>query len=99
MIDYSSLREFMKANEVFTRWAVCLDEQIKSGLADWIDTQQDVINKAQELNADLDGIDGTIWAFMQAPHTDIPDLELASRKDFVLSSILGLFRLNKDDTL
>ena len=33
MIDYSSLREFMKANEVFTRWAVCLDEQIKSGLS------------------------------------------------------------------
>lgn len=75
------------------------DDQIKSGLADWIDTQQDVINKAQELNADLDGIDGAIWAFMQDPHTDIPDLELASRKDFVLSSILGLFRLNKDDTL
>ena len=33
MIDYSSLLEFMKANDAFARWAECLDEQIKHGLS------------------------------------------------------------------
>lgn len=68
------------------------DDEIKGGLADWIETQPEVIKKAHELDAEIEEIDQTIWDFMRDPASDIPDLALTSRTGSVLSSIAGLFR-------
>ena len=68
------------------------DETLRHGIADWIDTQSDVYNKAQELDDGLGGVDRAIWDFMKDPETDIPDLEIPTRVDSIVSSVAGLFR-------
>ncbi|QFT62717.1 hypothetical protein FIU91_07235 [Roseivivax sp. THAF30] len=68
------------------------DETLRHGIADWIDTQSDVYNKAQELDNGLRGVDRVIWDFMKDPETDIPDLEIPTRMGSIVSSVTGLFR-------
>jgi hypothetical protein len=68
------------------------DETLRHGIADWIDTQSDVYSKAQELDDGLEGVDRAIWDFMKDPETDIPDLEIPTRMDSIVSSVTGLFR-------
>jgi len=72
------------------------DEQINGGLADWIDIHPEISSKAAELNEEVDEIDQIIWDFMKDPASDIPDLEVPTRTEAVLSSIAGLFRPGSD---
>jgi len=81
------------------RSAIPLDDgQIKGGLADWIDTQPDIVNKARELGDGLDEVDQAIWDFMKDAASDIPDLEIPTRTQSVLSSVAGFFRSSGDDS-
>ncbi len=73
------------------------DEQIKYGLVDWIDTQTDVCNTARELDDGLNEVDQTIWDFMKDAASDIPDLEIPTRMNSVVSSVAGLFRSSGED--
>lgn len=68
------------------------DERIKYGLVDWIDTQPDICNKARELDEGLNEVDQTIWDFMKGDASDIPDLEIPTRINSILSSVAGIFR-------
>ena len=68
------------------------DEQIRYGLMDWIDTHPDIYNKARELDDGLNEVDQTIWDFMKDAASDIPDLEIPTRMNSVVSSVAGLFR-------
>lgn len=78
--------------------AIPLDEdRISRGLADWIETESDIVTKAQELDAELDDIDQTIWNFMKNPASDIPDVELPTRSAALLSSIRRLFGSDTND--
>ena len=72
------------------------DEQIRGGLVDWMDTQPDIVNKARELEDALDDVDQAIWDFMKDAATDIPDLEIQTRTESVMSSVFGLFRSSGD---
>ncbi|WP_146204919.1 hypothetical protein [Jannaschia seohaensis] len=75
------------------RNAIPLDDgQIRGGVADWIDTQPDIVKKAHELDDGLHELDQTIWDFMKDPSTDIPDLEILTRTESLVSSVVGLFR-------
>lgn len=74
------------------------DERISRGLADWIETESEIVSKARELDAGLDDIDQTLWDFMRNPASDIPDLELPTRSTGVLSSIRRLFMPERRDT-
>lgn len=81
------------------RNAIPLDDgQISGGLADWIDTQPDIINKARKLDDGLNNLDQTIWDFMKDTASDIPDLEIPTRMESVVSSVVGLFRSSDDDS-
>ena len=79
------------------RNAIPLDDvQIRGGLVDWIDTQPDIVNKARELDDALNEVDQAIWDFMKNAATDIPDLEIQTRTESVVSSVFGLFRSSGD---
>jgi hypothetical protein len=72
------------------------DSQIRAGLVDWMDTQPDIVNKALELKDALNEVDQAIWDFMKDAATDIPDLEIQTRTETVVSSFVGLFRSSGD---
>jgi hypothetical protein len=73
------------------------DRRIKGGLADWIDTQPEIVNKARKLDDGLNEVNQTIWDFMRDAASDIPDLEIRTRTESVVSSVVGLFRSKGDD--
>jgi hypothetical protein len=73
------------------------DEQIKRGVADWMETQQDVIRRARELEEDLDDIALVIWDFMKSPHSEIPDVEVSTRAEYIVSSMMKFFRPNPQE--
>lgn len=73
------------------------DEQIKRGLADWIETKRDVVNKAHELEAGLEDITPTIWEFMKSPSSEMPDIEISSRTEDIVSSVVSFFRSSPED--
>ena len=73
--------------------AIPLDNrQISGGLADWIDTQPEIVNKARELDMGLSDVDQTIWDFMKDDDSNIPDLEIPTRTESIMASVTGLFR-------
>lgn len=84
------------------RNAIPLDEeQIRGGLTDWVETQSEVVTIARELDENLiglDEVDQTIWDFMKDTASDIPDLEIPTRTESIVSSIVGLFRSSNDQT-
>jgi len=61
-----------------------------------MDTQPDIVNKALELKDALNEVDQAIWDFMKDAATDIPDLEIQTRTETVVSSFVGLFRSSGD---
>ncbi len=73
-------------------------DQISGGLADWIDTQPDIVSRARELDDGLNEVDQTIWDFMKETTSDIPDLEIPTRAESIVASVAGLFRSNGDDS-
>jgi hypothetical protein len=73
-------------------------EEIKRGLADWIDTQRDVVVKAHELEDGLEDIAPTIWEFIKSPSSDIPDIEISTRTESIVSSVVSFFRSDPDTT-
>lgn len=80
------------------RDAIPLDaEQIGAGLFDWIETQPRIVDRARELNEGLAGIDETIWSFMKDAGTEIPDMEVPTRAESIVSSVFGLFRSNSEN--
>ena len=71
------------------------DERIRQGLVDWIDTEADLAAHAQELGSELEEIDGIVWNFMRDASSDIPDLEITSRAQDVVSSLKSWLQLGR----
>ncbi len=63
------------------------DEQIQSGIIDWIDVNPDIAGEAAALKDDLEDIAPTVWNFMQERQDDLPDAIIPNKRPSLFAAL------------
>lgn len=64
------------------------DEQIRSGIIDWLDMNPEIASKAAKLHEGVDDIAPTVWNFKQERQDELPDPEISYKAKGLFSILL-----------
>lgn len=65
------------------------DEQIRSGIIDWIDVNPEIASNVASLKDGIEDIAPKVWNFMQERQDDLPDSEIPNKRKGLLGALFG----------
>ncbi len=65
------------------------DEQIRSGIIDWIDVNPKIVSHAATLDDGVDDIAPEVWSFMQVRQDNLPDPEIPDKRQGLFGALFG----------
>ncbi len=65
------------------------DEQIRSGIIDWVDENPKFVSHAATLDDGIDDIAPEVWSFMQERQDKLPDPEIPDKRKGLFGALFG----------
>jgi len=65
------------------------DDQIRSGIIDWIDVHPEITGNVVTLKRNIDDIAPKVWSFMQERQEDLPDPQIPNKRKRLFGALFG----------